>query len=272
MKDQGDSALKLRQGSYFSKSLHREQHYAYFLPEPAQSASADAATEYPMLILLHGRDGSYLDWANQTRIASFAANAGLVIAFPDGGNGWYTNAVDGSAAYEDDLIQDFVRECRNALPVLPPGRHWGIGGLSMGGYGAVKLALKHTDLFSLATSHSGSMEKPAIPDYHPVFGDPVEHLRQRRAENLFNLAEQALSRWPLARPRLYLDCGLSDEHLAGNRRFHGHLDFLGYHHVYREMPGHHTWPYWNRALRSLLPEIARILSPVESQASAFPQD
>ncbi len=82
---------------------------------------------------------------------------------------------------------------------------------------------------------------------------------RRRAENPFWLAEQAMSRWPTERPRLYLDCGLDDGLLEANRRFHDHLNFIGYHHTYLEMPGHHTWPYWNRALRTVLPAVAEAL-------------
>jgi S-formylglutathione hydrolase FrmB len=282
--------LTLQTGHYLSHALGREQPYAYFLPadQPDSAQSLHALSfpqlpaerppspvlgggvggggdvqisepSYPLLVLLHGRNGSYKDWPTQTRIARYAAAYRLCIVFAEGNNGWYTNAADGSARYEDDLMQDFLPHIQSTLPVLPPGRRWGIGGLSMGGYGAVKLALKYPQWFALAVSHSGALEKPRVPEPHPVFGDPVTDAALRRAENPFWLAEQALSRFPIVRPRLYLDCGLSDELLAVNRRFHDHLRFIGYHHTYLEMPGHHTWPYWNRALRTALPTIAKAL-------------
>ena len=71
--------------------------------------------------------------------------------------------------------------------------------------------------------------------------------------------ESALSRWPLQRPRLYFDCGLKDDLLESNRRLDGYLTFLGYPHTYQEWPGYHTWPYWDRAFRTLLPTVAQEL-------------
>jgi putative tributyrin esterase len=244
-------ASVLHTGTYISRALQREQPYAFFAPTPDGSGQ-----RYPLLVLLHGRDGDYQDWATYTRMARYAARYEMVIAFPDGGNGWYTNAADGSARYEDDLIQDFLPHLQETLPILPSGQNWAIGGLSMGGYGALKLALKYPRLFSLAVSHSGSLEKPHTPEAHPIFGDPQADAPFRKSESVFALAELALCRWPTERPRLYLDCGLKDELLAGNRRFKDHLTFIGYPHQYREMEGYHTWPYWDRAFKTALPDIA----------------
>jgi S-formylglutathione hydrolase FrmB len=109
----------------------------------------------------------------------------------------------------------------------------------------------------VAVSHSGSFEKMRTPEIHPVFGNPQQDARLRHAADPFYLAELAMCRWPTERPFLYLDCGLSDTLLEGNRRFAAHLHFLGYPYSYREMPGYHTWPYWNRAIRIVLPTIAQ---------------
>ncbi|HZT43455.1 MAG TPA: alpha/beta hydrolase family protein [Chthonomonadaceae bacterium] len=246
----------LHSGQYASRALGRMQPFAYYLPE---DSAGTEEPRYPMLALLHGLNGSYRDWPTHTRLAAYAAAMPLVIVFPDGGNGWYTNAAEGSARYEDDFVQDFLPHIQATLPVREPGRAWGIGGLSMGGYGAVKLALKYPQLFSVAVSHSGSFEKMRIPESHPVFGDPQKDARLRHAEDPFYLAELAMCRWPTERPFLHLDCGLFDPLLEGNRRFAAHLNFLGYRHSYREMRGYHTWPYWNRAIRTILPAIARAL-------------
>lgn len=251
-------ARTLHTGTYTSRALGREQSYAFLLPE-----NVPGGQTLPMLVLLHGYDGDYKNWATYTRLARYAAHYAMVIACPDGNNGWYTNAADGSARYEDDLIQDFLPHLQQTLPLSPPGRQWAIGGLSMGGYGAVKIALKHPQLFSLAVSHSGAMEKPHTPTAHPVFGDPQSDAPCRKAESVYALAELALCRFPAERTRLMLDCGLSDELLEANRRFKDHLTFIGYPHQYREMPGHHTWPYWDRAIKTALPEIAAHLGANE---------
>jgi putative tributyrin esterase len=239
-------------GEYYSTSLRRNQPYACYLPTEADTGEYP----YPLLVMLHGRTGNYRDWPQYTRMARYLTGYGLIVAFPEGDNGWYTNAVNGGEQHEDDLIQDFLPHLQATLPLLPSGASWGIGGLSMGGYGAVKLALKYPHLFSAAVSHSGALEAPMRPSVHSVFGDPQIDSAFRRRENPFWLAEQALCRFPTERPRLHLDCGLSDPLLEENRRFSEHLNFLGFGHDYRELPGHHTWPYWDRAFRTILPVIA----------------
>lgn len=258
--------LPVRTGTYFSHALGQERPYAYIVPAAWDGHLTPETTRYPLLVLLHGRDGHYTDWTQYTRIARYAAAYEMVVAFPEGDNGWYTNAADGSLRYEDDLIQDFLPHLQATLPLLPPGKAWGIGGLSMGGYGAVKIALKYPELFALAVGHSGVYEKPKMPEGHPIFGDPNTHAAHRYAENPFALAERALCRWPTERTFLYLDCGLSDGLLESNRRFTDHLRFIGYPHDYAELPGQHTWPYWDRALRTRLPALTQKLGAAKRSA------
>ena len=240
-------------GSYYSQALGREQPFAYLLPPGYDPTTTK---RYPLLVMLHGLNGNSLDWTTHTRIERYVAEEELVVAFPDGGNGWYTNAFDGSGRYEDDLLQDFLPHLQATFPLLIPGKDWCIGGLSMGGYGAIKLALKHPHLFLRAFSHSGAFEATR-KETHPVFGDPQTHASFRRAENPFALAELALCRLPTERPRLSLDCGLQDELvLETNRRFHQHLNFIGYLHTYQETRGYHSWPYWDRAFRAAIQGVA----------------
>lgn len=256
--DQLKSSLILHHSSYVSRSFGRPQPYAFLAPPDYESAKTPDHSEkrYPLLILLHGLTGNHLTWSAQTRLAQYAGSHEFVIAFPEGGEGWYTNAFDGANNYEDDLVQDFIPHLQRTLPLLPSGRHWAIGGMSMGGYGAVKIALQHGRMFSLAVSHSGAFEFNLRKESHVVFGDPENDLGIRRATNVFKLAEDALSTWPPARPNLYFDCGVGDRWLEANRHFHQHLDYIGYRHTYVEQPGYHTLPYWDRAIRQALPTIA----------------
>ena len=252
--------LPLRIGTYFSQSLNRVQTYGYFAPAEWDGNLLPDSPRYPLLVMLHGINSNYAHCDTYTRIARYAAAYKIVIAFPDGGNGWYTNAVNNGPRYEDDLILDFIPQLQATLPLAEPGKRWAIGGLSMGGYGAVKIALKHWKLFSAAVGHSGAYEKPRTPELHPVFGDPQADAGLRKAENPIALAELALCRWPAERPYLYLDCGTDDFLIETNRRFKDHLNFVGYPHTYHEMPGQHTWPYWDRAFRTVLPALANRLN------------
>ena len=268
--------LPLRTGTYFSHALGREQPYAFFAPESWDGTPGENTPRYPLLVLLHGRGGNYRHWSEHSRIARYAGAHEMVIAFPDGGEGWYTNGTgepeqqgkENGLRYEDDVIQDFLPHLQATLPLLPPGKAWGIGGMSMGGYGAVKLAMKHWHLFSLAVGQSGAYEKPMMPEAHSVFGSPQENSALRRAENPFALAELAMCRWPAERPFLFLDCGRDDFLIESSRRFKDHLHYIAYPHTYHEMPGQHTWPYWDRAFRTVLPAVAARLGAKRSGLTA----
>lgn len=256
---QHGTPLPLQTACYFSNSLQRQQPFGYLTPPEWEGNLYSETLRYPLLILLHGVNGNYREWYEKTRVGAYLNSYKMVVVFADGGNGWYTNGVGEEGRREDDLICDLLPFVQSTLPVLPPGKAWGIGGLSMGGYGAVKSALKHPELFSVGVSHSGSLEKSLIPEPHPVFGHPETDFKLRRTESPAYLAEQALCEFPNRRPLLLLDCGASDPFLEVNRAFQNHLQFLGYPHEYHETRGHHTWPYWDRALRRILPTVAEYL-------------
>lgn len=259
--------LAFQTGSYFSASLQREQPFGYIAPPEWDGALAPETERYPLLILLHGLNSNFREWHEKTRIGVYLNAYKMVVAFADGGNGWYVNGAGEEGRREDDLILDLIPCLQKTLPILPPGKAWGLGGLSMGGYGAVKNALKRPDLFSLAISHSGSLEKSLTPEYHPVFGDPQADIKLRRAESPAYLAEQALCEFPTRRPLILMDCGTGDPFLEASRAFHNHLQFLGYPHEYSETRGRHTWPYWDRALRNALPKIAQYLGAEKREVS-----
>ncbi len=249
--------VPVRIDTYYSKSLKLVQPYSFILPE----AAADSSRTFPLIMLLHGRDSHHDEPGKYTRLARYAAAVEAIIVCPEGDNGWYTNSADGLQLYEDDIILDLIPHVQSALPIADPGRQWAIGGFSMGGYGAIKLALKHHQLFLTAFSSSGAVEKPMQPKISPIFGDPEKDLGFRRAESLATLCEHALSRYPVERPFLFLDCGLKDPLLEANQNYANHLRFIGYPYEYTEMVGWHTWPYFDRALKNVLPKILhRIVS------------
>ncbi len=254
------SPITVTERSYYSNALGRTRPYACFLPESAEQSGR----RYPLLLLLHGAGGGWRDWGQYTRLTRYLAGTELIVICPDGGNGWYTNSVDNGERHEDDILQDLLPHLTNTLPVLSyPAR--AISGLSMGGFGAVKLALKHPDLFSLAVSHSGAFDITARPGRNSIFGDADIHASFRRREDPCWLAEQALCRPATDRPKIMLDCGESDTLVESNRRFSDHLNFIGYGHTYKEMRGHHTWPYWDRAFRTALPEIVNAVGPARPE-------
>ncbi len=253
--DMQTPAPVLLERQYISKALGCTQPYACYLPADHR---AHADKRYPVLVMLHGSGCDHTSWSRMTRIGVYLSNYDIVTIFPFGKEGWYTNGInfDGESRFEDDIVLDLAAETMRATPALPAGRHWAVAGMSMGGYGAIRLALKFPEMFSCAVSHGGALDRMMRGDVHPVFGDPVQNAVFRKEQSPIWLVEQLMCRFPVQRPNLFLDCGASDPLLEVNRSFSNHLRFLGYHHRYTEASGHHTWPYWNRAFRTVLPDLA----------------
>src|SRR5579864_4178047 len=135
--------------NYHSRSLQKASSFNIVFPD-------DPSIPHPWSVfyLLHGLSDDHTIWMRRTSIERYVAELPLVVVMPDGGRGWYTNAVDGDA-YEDDLITQVIGLVENDFPVKAKRAGRAIGGISMGGFGAVKLGLKHPELFASINSQSG---------------------------------------------------------------------------------------------------------------------
>ncbi len=131
----------------------------------------------------------------------------------------------------------------------------------MGGYGALKLALKHPGLFCAAVSHSGAVEVGRrdftgdtdwAREWRPVFGAKP----QDGPNDLYALAAKLDPAHPLS---LRIDCGVDDFLIEANRAFNAHLTELGVAHEYAEHPGQHDWNYWNRHILDTLAFFGGVL-------------
>lgn len=230
---------------YFSNSLGKAQAANVILPEIGNNAGP-----YPVYYLLHGLSDDHTIWERRTSIERYVQNLPLIVVMPDTGRGWYTDAVEG-LAYESALIKDLVGLVDRSFHTKADRNGRCIGGLSMGGYGAVKLALKHPDMFCSANSHSGALawghkadvvntaEWKRILGPNPVGGP----------NDCFALAK--LLDKPHF-PALRIDCGTEDFLLEDNRSFHKYLDELGLPHEYMEFPGTHEWGYWDKHVQEAL--------------------
>jgi putative tributyrin esterase len=104
----------------------------------------------PVLYLLHGGGGSYRDWSNYSAVARYAAH-GLILVMPEGNSSYYVNSVDRPKDRDEDYItKDLIADVEARFPVSPNRSNRAIAGISMGGFGAVVLSLKHPELYTLA--------------------------------------------------------------------------------------------------------------------------
>lgn len=197
---------------------------------------------YPVFYLLHGLSDDHTIWMRRTSIERYVAGLPLIVVMPDGGRSFYCDAIEGPA-WETHILQDVVRFVDRTFNTVPSREGRVIGGLSMGGYGALKLALKFPDRFCSAVSHSGCLAitrrlADAPPERLRIYGPDPDGGK----DCLFKLAESC-DRNLL--PAIRIDCGTEDGLLDQNREFRAHLEALGIPHEYEEFPGGHTWDYWD---------------------------
>lgn len=206
-----------------------------------------SARRYPVLYLLHGHDGGHRNWMERTNLLAYTARLALIVVLPDAGNSWYTN----SSARPDERFEDYVGRDVPAFVdqnfrtlTFREARY--VAGLSMGGYGALMLALKHPSRFSLAGSFSGALgatRSTTSPTVMDAFGPAGS---ASRAENdLTALARDARG---LDASYFYIDTGSADPVLSSNREFVRAAAERPLAYEYHEVPGAHTWEYWNRRL------------------------
>lgn len=216
---------------------------------------------FPVFYLLHGLSDDHTAWTRRSSIERYVAGLPLIVVMPNGERGFYTDAKDrAKAAYETNIVKDIIGFVDRTFQTIPTREGRVIAGLSMGGYGAVKLALKYPDLFCAGVSHSGAVGFARRDfggdewgrEWLPVFGsDPLGG-----PDDPFALAEN-IDRAHL--PALRVDCGVDDFLIEENRAFDAHLTTLDISHEYEEHPGGHTWEYWDRHIQDTLAFFKPIL-------------
>jgi S-formylglutathione hydrolase FrmB len=240
-----------------SQSLGKHVGAYVYIPD-------DAPPPLATLYLLHGLSDDYTIWLRRTSIERYATRHKLIIVMPDGFRGFYTNNAAGPA-YATYFAKEVVETIERIFPAKRSRESRGVGGLSMGGYGALRLALGHPDVFSVATSHSGavlhgSRNHPRVggalqdAEFHRIFGEaPVgtDH-------DVLKLAADATRAGTL--PHLRIDCGVEDDLIHDNRGLHSKLEALRVPHEYHEFPGGHNWEYWDEHVQEALVFQSRHLS------------
>jgi S-formylglutathione hydrolase FrmB len=239
---------------YFSEALGFHTAANILLPDPKLDPP------YHVMFLLHGLSDDHTIWSRRTSIERYADGLPLVIVMPNGGRGFYTDAHAGFA-YGTAIGEELPAIVRRYFPVRD---EWAITGLSMGGYGAVRLAFRYPKRFVSSVSHSGALgfghtgerwiaeDDPRAAEFSRILGPTVG----RNENDLYYLAQQLPES---LRPKLRIDCGIDDFLIEHSRSFSAFLERIGYNHEYEEFPGEHNWEYWDEHVREALAFHARNL-------------
>ncbi len=216
----------------------------------------------PLVILLHGVYGSHWAWAlkggahfTAARLCKEGAIPPMVLAMPsDGlwgdGSGYLAHRTQD---FERWIVDEVPAAARMAAPCLSEASPIFIAGLSMGGFGALRLGAKHPERFRAASGHSSATHLEQLRDYVEEPLATFTALEEDRSV-LDNLLRQ--KNRPL---RFRFDCGTEDPLLEANRSLHKSLLSAGISHVYEEFPGGHEWPYWEKHLERSLRFFAEAL-------------
>jgi S-formylglutathione hydrolase FrmB len=246
------------QCDFFSNDLQLSVSMNVVLPQPIRPS-------YPVLYLLHGMSDDHTIWMRRTSIERYADQYGLAVVMPAVGRSFYTNMAIGYR-YWDFISEEVLQVAQGFFPLSAVREETFVAGLSMGGYGAFKLALSQPERFAAAASLSGaldmSLNRESRPDYvtpelaeawlaerRNMFGDLDAF--EGSSNDLFHLAKQiAAANSP--QPRLFQCCGTEDFLYDQNQRFRALAESLGLDLTYEEGPGEHEWGYWDTMIQRVL--------------------
>jgi putative tributyrin esterase len=243
-----------------SKLVNATLPYNVILPVDYRTSKT---TRYPVFYLLHGLSGHYSDWLTRTNVADYAAQYRMIVVMPEGNDSWY---VDGAAGlndkYESYILKELMPDVDKRYRTIQAGYGRAIAGLSMGGYGAIKYGLKYPSVFAFAGSISGAFgvtrytEKemggaswdPFLKIFGPVGGET------RKANDVFEITKALTAGRIASLPYFYFDCGTEDaaQHFNANRELSGMFLEKKIPHEYRELPGNHSWQYWDQQVKEVL--------------------
>jgi|GEM_PF-240953 S-formylglutathione hydrolase FrmB len=244
-----------------SKALGKETSVNVILPEGYNANRA----RYSVLYLLHGASGNYTDWATKSGVAAYARTRPFIVVMPDAdGDSFYINT-PGKGKVADYILQELIPAIDQKYRTIAMREGRAIAGLSMGGYGAWRIALGSPGTFQCTASLSGALGFGRV-------GPEVDEGLKRFLVSLYGangtpemLAKEALSpmvksllvgeRW--TGPALYFDIGKDDFLLASNREMESELMQLGVPYEFSEFNGGHTWEYWDEHIRDVFQFIER---------------
>jgi len=246
---------------FFSEVLGLSCSMCVILPQETSGQigmpSSAKKDKHPTLFLLHGLSDDHTIWQRRTSIERYVADLGLAVVMPAVNRSFYADMAHG-LRYWTYVSEEVPALARSFFPLSDAREDNFVAGLSMGGYGAFKLALRHPERYAAAASLSGALDvrpknrnldEDRTKEYRNIFGD-LDAI-EGSGNDLFHLAEVvAASGGP--KPKLFQCCGTEDPLYDQNLRFRDHARQLGLDLTYAEELGSHEWGFWDRWIQRVL--------------------
>ena len=251
----------LNEVNFFSEALTLRSTMYVLLPQRSLAETKTKRTpKYRTLYLLHGHSDDHTAWMRWSSIEKYVEGLNLAVVMPAGNLSFYTDMVYGGK-YGQFISEEVPVVVRDMFSLSDKREDNFVAGLSMGGYGAFKLALTYPDRYAAAASLSGAVDvcetvrahdriddKVWLDGMRNVFGDLNKVPNSKH--DLFTLAKK-VAKSPV-KPRLYQCCGTEDFLYADNVRFRDAIRKLPLNLIYEEGPGEHVWSYWDKMIQNVL--------------------
>ena len=251
----------LTEVNFFSETLTLGCTMLVLLPQPPLAkAQKKPRKKFRTLYLLHGRSDDHASWQRKTSIERYVEGLNLAVVMPAVHRSFYTDMVHGGK-YWQFISEEVPAVVHGLFPLSYDRKDNFVAGLSMGGYGAFKLALTHPERYAAAASLSGGLDlsytvradnprndENRLAEFRTIFGDLNKVAGSKH--DLIALAEK-VSRAPI-KPRLYQCCGTEDFIYPDNVRFREAVSKLPLDLTYEEGPGEHSWAYWDKMIQNVL--------------------
>jgi putative tributyrin esterase len=247
--------------NFFSEVLDLNSSMCVLLPQRTIDEKKSRRTKkHRVLYLLHGHSDDHTAWQRWTSIERYVEGLNLVVVMPAVHLSFYTDMAYGGR-YGQFIGEEVPAVVHDLFKLSSKREDTFVAGLSMGGYGAFKLALTYPERFAAAASLSGAVDirevvkghdhpedKAWLAEMRTVFGEVSKVPGSRH--DLFALAKKA-SKAPV-KPRLYQCCGTEDFLYADNVRFRDAIRKLKLDLTYEDGPGEHNWAYWDNMIQNVL--------------------
>lgn len=264
---EGEDDVALISCDYSSGVLGLMCNMKVILPQGVLTAKKNVRV--PVLYLLHGLSDNESVWTRRTSIERYADQYNLAVVMPSTHRSWYTDAKQGYRYYTH-VAEEVPQIARSLFPLSEKREENFIAGLSMGGYGAFKIALRNPDRFCAAASLSGAVDisqrmadvlgTETVAEFERIFGplakvkggeNDIFHLLGKLAGGVKGATRKEVCK---KIPRLFQVCGTEDFLYSANIRFRDYVQKLGVNldYTYAEGPGAHSWDYWDARIQEVL--------------------
>ena len=252
--------------SYYSQARLGQRNFTAIVPVEKMpefwGKVGYQAGPFPTLYLLHGFSGNQNDWLLNSRINEWATARNLAVIMPDGANDFYVDRPENGEFPGAQVGEELVEVTRKLFPLSVRREDTAVGGLSMGGFGALRLGLRYPETLGWICAMSSGIILEEVSHrtpghgnavapygfYRTVFGEPSALLGSDKDPRALADAAVKLTE----KPKLFLAIGTEDPLYPFNLAFHDHLNEIGYDHVWYTHPGQHNFDFWNDALQAFL--------------------